>query len=139
MKSIEKNILLEAEKFIRNSFKINASDKYCFHTLDHTIYVVEGVGIIGKESGLNDEELMLAEFCAWFHDVGYHKSHDKHEEISAKMAVEFLNSKGIRGEIEETVETSIMNTKVPANPNDNISKVLCDTDMRQLAEHAYEK
>ena len=108
-----------------------------YHTLDHTRFVVEMAELIGKESGLSEEEIDIARIGAWFHDIGYASAPDKHESVGADMAVEFLASKDVDEEIIKTIKGCILATRIPQNPDDTISAVVCDADLYHLSSDDY--
>ena len=79
----------------------------------------------------------LARISALFHDTGYAFQVFDHETKSAEIAQEFLLSKGINKEQIEKIVSCIMATKIPQNPQNLISKVMCDADLMHLAADDY--
>ncbi|MGW8121703.1 Pycsar system effector family protein [Roseivirga echinicomitans] len=106
---------------------------FVYHDLYHTSRVVKAVKIIGKESGLTEEELEIVTIAAWFHDLGYRFGCEKHEKASAELAREFLLSKNYPEEKITKVEGCIMATQMPQAPKNLLEKVLCDADLHHLA------
>ncbi|NPA37067.1 MAG: HD domain-containing protein [Chlorobi bacterium] len=137
MKTITTDLVKEAEDFVHNLLKKELSCDYVFHNIDHTRYVAEKAGLIGKNSGLSEAELNIVVFSAWFHDVGYIKGYENHEKRSADMAEEFLSSKDIGPDIIDTVKSCILATRMPQLPKNLLSQVLCDADMAHMADDNY--
>jgi len=131
-------ITQEVEKYARQLLNNEITEKYTYHNIFHTEYVVNQAKLIGRHSGLNDEELNLVVVAAWFHDIGFVVSSTGHEEESKKIAEKFLLSKGVSKEQIEKVKDCIEATKMPHLPGDNMmAKVMCDADMSYLSEDFY--
>lgn len=137
MKKIDANMLREAEQFVTKLLGDKLSENVCFHDIDHARYVVDAAELIGRNSGLSEDDLNLVKLCAWFHDAGYAIDPEDHEEESARVAAEFLLSKGVSEELISIVRKNILATRVPQHPTDLVSKVLCDADLMHLGEEDY--
>ena len=98
---------------------------------------MERSGFIGKNSGLDDDIINLVKLCAWFHDTGHVVDPENHEEESAKIAAKFLTSKDIDANIITQVKNCILATRMPQQPKDLISRILCDADLSHLSEENY--
>ena len=61
----------------------------------------------------------------------------EHENKSVEIAHEFLITKEIEKEQVDKIASCIMATKIPQNPKDKISKVLCDADLMHFATGEY--
>jgi len=108
-----------------------------FHSKQHTFDVLKNVELIGEYSNLKEKEMNLLRLCALFHDVGYIKMYKGHELESVAIAKEFLLEQGISEPEINRVTTAILATKVPQNPKDNLSKILCDADLMHLTYDNY--
>ena len=137
MIKIDSEIVREASEFVTDLLEEKLSGNIEFHTIDHTKYVVSASELIGKNSGLSHDEIELVKLCAWFHDTGYIISPENHERQSARIAVDFLSSKGIDKNIIDKVKNCILATRIPQLPIDTVSKVLCDADLMHLADDNY--
>lgn len=135
---MEKLIAQESEKFIRALFEKEIQEDLPYHDIVHTEYVAQQAGIIGQNSGLNQEEIDIVTVAAWFHDSGFISLRDGHEEVSQDIARKFLKSKEMPEEYINKVLLCIEATKMPQNPGDNLlAQVLCDADMAYLSEDFY--
>jgi len=137
MKKITAELVQEAGNYVTKLLDDKLPAGIDFHTIDHAQYVVDDSEFIGKESGLNDDELNTVKLCAWFHDAGYIIQPENHEEESARIATDFLTSNGVDENSISQVKKSILSTKMPQQPKDQISKVLCDADLSHLASDNY--
>ena len=64
-------ILIEAEKFVKEIFKKKLNPLFVFHNLKHTKQVVNAAREIAKHYQLNDEDQFVLLLAAWFHDTGF--------------------------------------------------------------------
>ncbi|MCI0750731.1 MAG: DUF5706 domain-containing protein [Flammeovirgaceae bacterium] len=108
-------------------------ETYVYHNLKHTSGVVKAAEVIGKESGLTDDELETVLMAAWLHDTGYERGCDKHEQTSAESAAKLLTEWGVPQKKMEQVKQAILATSMPQNPKSLIDQVLCDADLAHLA------
>lgn len=128
----------ESEKYIRALLEKEIRENITYHDILHTEYVAGQAGIIGQNSGLNQEEIHIVTVAAWFHDSGFVSKTDGHEEVSQDIAREFLSSKGMSEDFINKVLLCIESTKMPQNPGDNLlAQVVCDADMAYLSEDFY--
>ncbi len=128
------------QSYVKELFNRKLPEVISYHDLDHTQYVATQARIIGKESGLSQTELDIAEAAAWFHDIGFLSSTEDHETESQKLAREYLSSDGVPEEVIDRVLRCIEATRMPQNPEDDlIAAVVCDADMSYLSEDFYIK
>ena len=126
------NLLKEVENFVTNLLNEELNPSFVYHSVSHTQYVVEKTkeiaeGLEVKEKSVN--KLLLA---AWFHDVGYIKSIENHEEESVRIAEGFLKKQKI-SEIEiAEVSKIILATKIGVKPESELEKIICDADCAHL-------
>jgi predicted metal-dependent HD superfamily phosphohydrolase len=137
MNKINDDIVQDAGNYMSKFFSDNLSESIEFHTIEHAKYVADSSELIGKNSGLNEEEINIVKLCGWFHDAGYSIDPKNHEEESAKIAAEFLVSKGVDDNIISQVKNCILATRIPQHPKDLLSQVVCDADLMHLAEDNY--
>ena len=137
MSNINTKLEEEAAEFVQSFLSKHLSDKFTFHNLEHTKYVVEKAEYIAKNIGLTDEEIILVKIAAWFHDIGYAIDLENHERIGAEKAEGFLREKGINDEKINRIKNCILATKITARPKDIIEKVICDADFSHMAEDDY--
>jgi len=137
MTEINSDLIREATNYVTLLLEEKLSDEITFHNVEHAEYVANKAELIGKNSGLNDEDIYLVRLCGLFHDTGYISGFEGHEAKSCEIAEDFLRSKGIDERTIKRVKNCIMATHIPQEPKDLISRVLCDADMAHLAEKDY--
>jgi len=128
------DILKETSDYIQKLFDKANGKGYIYHNVTHTREVVKAVSILSEQSNISQEDANLVLIAAWFHDIGYVKSYDNHEEESKMMADEFLQSKGINKETIQIIINCIEATKVPQKPKTLLEEILCDADMFHLSQ-----
>lgn len=137
MRKLDRSIVKEAEIYVRDLLDNQLSKDCLFHTINHTMDVVQNAEIIGEYSNLCEECKDVLRIAALFHDVGYIDSYENHEVESATYASTFLRSKNVDESIIKQVVESIHATKMPQQPKDEISKVLCDADLMNMTFDDY--
>jgi class 3 adenylate cyclase/predicted metal-dependent HD superfamily phosphohydrolase len=123
-KNIQEKILEKLQK----SLPLNLY----YHNVKHTIDMLYIVEKIGREEGVDEEEMLLLKCAALFHDAGFISQYDNNEEIGASMAEAELKNHGFTDEQIETVKRLIMATKMPHKPKDLLEKIMCDADLDYL-------
>jgi uncharacterized protein len=103
-----------------------------YHGLHHTIDVWRATKRLAQEEGLSDEELLLVELAALFHDSGFIIHPEGHEQHGCQVARDVLPGLGITDEQIETICTLIMGTVIPQKPEGRMGHVICDADLDYL-------
>ncbi|MCS3869243.1 putative metal-dependent HD superfamily phosphohydrolase [Chryseobacterium ginsenosidimutans] len=117
----------------------NLSQNLSFHSIGHTYDVVGAAQEIGTKSNLSEEEMLVLQVAAWFHDCGYANTYMGHEEESKKIAKNFLENFGYEKDFIKAVLNCIDSTKYPSKPFSLLEKVMCDADMYHLTKPNYPK
>ncbi len=103
-----------------------------FHNLEHTRDVVSNIETIGKSMGLSSAFLEPVIIAGWFHDTGFLKCYNEHEEFSVSLAHQFLVAKNWPAEKIEMVSSCIRSTHMPQTPCCLEAEILCDADIFHL-------
>jgi histidine kinase len=114
------------------------SEDLHYHSIEHTREIMDNVEKIGKNEGLNEEEMILLSTAAAFHDSGFLFSPEEHEERSAKIAANYLPEYGFSEDQIKAIQSMIRATKIPQQPKDLSAKVLCDADLFYLGTDEFE-
>lgn len=135
---MEQEILLKkVEAYVKGLLEKELPKNMYFHNFEHTLLVVEGVKIIGKENKVNENELFILILAAFLHDVGYTKQYIGHEQASAEMAQDFLLENGLGPAQIKVVANCIMATKYPQFPSNDLEKIICDADFYHFSLQSY--
>lgn len=137
MSKITPQIVDLAKSFVIDHLSKELSANCVFHNVAHTMDVYKNSMIIGNEIGLSFDDLNCLGLAAIFHDVGYVKMYDNHEQESVKIAKVFLESHEINSSAIDQIVRAIIATHVPQMPIDIISMALCDADLMYLTFEDY--
>jgi HD superfamily phosphodiesterase len=131
------NLIEKTETFVLNLLKDNLSDSFIYHNFRHTLDVVEAAKEIAEHEKINslDKEVLLV--AAWFHDVGYIKGCEKHEDTSVEIASEFLKENKQTDEFIEKVSSLIQATVYNYKPGNLLEKIIKDADYYHFGSENY--
>lgn len=125
-------LIVEVEKFVVDFLNKNLDNKFVYHNLSHTQRVVEKTQEIIDGLGINDTEAQQLLIAAWFHDTGYTKEIEDHENYGASIATDFLQKHNVSEEDINIVCQLILATKMGNTPKTLLEKVICDADCSHI-------
>ncbi|MCC5918936.1 MAG: HD domain-containing protein [Cryomorphaceae bacterium] len=108
-----------------------------YHTVKHTLSVLDSCEEIGRAEGIDQTEMFLLKTAAVLHDCGFLESPEEHEQRGCKFAREFLRDTVISDEQIEWICSMIMATKIPQSPKMKLDEILCDADLAYLGTDNY--
>ncbi|GAC1592441.1 MAG: hypothetical protein NVS3B8_06130 [Chitinophagaceae bacterium] len=108
-----------------------------YHNVDHTQQVLKHTLEIASAEGIAGNELDLLCTAALFHDTGFIEKYSGHEEVSCRIARQYLPQFEYSTSAIEEVCELIMATKVPQTPKSRLAEVLCDADLYYLGTDDY--
>ncbi|RAJ92635.1 putative metal-dependent HD superfamily phosphohydrolase [Larkinella arboricola] len=108
-----------------------------YHNLNHTQQVAEAAELIGKQAGLDPEEMENAIIAAWLHDIGYARKRHQHEAAGVDMARPFLEELGLSEDRIQDISDSVLATQLPQNPRTRVAEVVCDADLFHLSSDRF--
>lgn len=126
-------------QFILNKLKNDLSENLFYHSIYHTLDVYHCSESIAKEEGINDSDLKLLLVAAIYHDAGYLKQNENHEELSCDIAREYLPLYQYSKEDIAIICGIIMATKIPQNPKTHLEEIICDADLNYLGRNDFIK
>ena len=135
--TITKSITETVEDYIARFFRERMPKEYVYHDFKHTQDVVKACRQIGVIEGHSMEDIEILEIAAWFHDSGYEKGPDNHEERSVELAERFLSTLDYPEHKIEEVLGCIRATKFPQKPINNFQQIICDADLSHLGDKSY--
>jgi uncharacterized protein len=117
--------------------KKELSANLTYHSVAHTVDVLEKAVEIAKQEGVNNEnEIMLLKVAALFHDKGFLEVYMGHEEKSCFMMRNEVGSL-FTGEELEKICGMIMATKIPQTPLTHLEEIICDADLDYLGRNDF--
>jgi len=118
-----------AKQFVLKKLKGELSKDLIYHSVEHTLDVINAAERLGEMEGLQDEQICLVKTAALFHDIGFIKVYDGHEEVSMQIAGEVLPDFGYSQEDIEIIINLIRATKIPQKPQNHLEEILADSDL----------
>ncbi|PQJ69226.1 MULTISPECIES: Pycsar system effector family protein [Polaribacter] len=122
-----------AEKHVFKLLNIDLERNYIYHNLAHTQRVVEKTQELVEKLKIDKEAAENLEIAAWFHDTGFVKGAENHEEESVRIATAFLKENKIEADRIDVITRLILATKINYQPKDDLEKIIADADCAHLA------
>lgn len=122
----------QAGNFILNKLRRELPGYLTYHGIDHTIDVYESAEKIAVKEGISPYEQKLLHTAALFHDSGFIKTREGHEEESCRIARQYLPGFNYKDAEIEIICGMIMATKLPQSPHTRLEAILCDADLDYL-------
>jgi uncharacterized protein len=116
----------------------NLPEKYYYHNPEHTLYVQEKALEIGRHEMCTEEELELLSAAALWHDTGYIRMYNHHEEQSCLLAKQNLPEYGYSATDIDLICGMIMATKMPQFPKTKLEEIVADADLEYLGTASFE-
>ena len=134
------SILVEnAEKYVFNLFKDELDQTFLYHNYTHTARVLRSIREIIENTSINEDEAETLELAALFHDTGYIKTRDGHEEESVKIATAFLRDQNVDNKKIDAVKECIMDTKFKGAPKSRLGKIIRDADASHFGKKYFQE
>ncbi|QOD60201.1 HD domain-containing protein [Polaribacter haliotis] len=130
-------LIAEVEKFVYGLLSDELHANYVYHNLAHTQRVVEKTKELAENLEIIKVEADNLEIAAWFHDAGYIKGSENHEENSVIIAKDFLKTKNFSENRINTICQLILATKMNYLPQNNLEGIIKDADSSHLASKRF--
>lgn len=131
--------LENAEKYITGRLTTELSAALFYHDYHHTFDVVNSCRIISEAEGITDpEDLLILKTAALYHDSGFLKVYDNHEDEGCRIAREMLPGFDYsEGQIDVICDL-IQKTRIPQLPVTHLERILCDADLDHLGREDFD-
>ncbi|QMU65663.1 MAG: HD domain-containing protein [Flavobacteriaceae bacterium] len=130
-------LILETEKFVSSLLNDMLPHDFMYHNLSHTQRVVAATKEIIEGEKVTEDSAVKLIIAAWFHDTGYTKSKDNHEEESVEIAKDFLKQQLVSDDFKDEVFSLIMATKMGYEPVTLSEKIIKDADCSHFQDKNY--
>jgi len=120
------------KKFILDKLRSELSAELTYHGVHHTLDVLDVAEELCARENISEYNTILVKTAALFHDAGFVIGSNKHEEYSCQIASYYLPKFGYKAKDILQINKMILATKVPQNPQDKLSQLLCDADLDYL-------
>lgn len=128
-----------AKKYILNRLEKELSPNLYYHGIHHTIDVYETSIKIAELEGLSQEEKIIVNTAALFHDSGFIYRYENNEELAVELIKEVLPSFGYNKEQIKVIGNIILTTRIKARPTTLLEKIMCDADYDYLGRNDVNK
>jgi len=119
------------EEFADKLFS-SLSNDLTYHNRKHTSDVRAAAKRLGELEKLSEKEMKLLDIAALFHDIGHVETYEGHEDVSKNFIVSNAECFGLENEDTSLIVSMIEATKLPQNPENHLSMILCDADLDNL-------
>jgi class 3 adenylate cyclase len=131
--------LQDLEEAILEKLKEELPKDLYFHNIEHAQQVYTQVEVLGRSEGLPDQDLLILKTAGLFHDIGYLKSYEGHEDASCDYAREILPGyRYSRSQIDHVCDL-IRVTRHPYQPANLLEEIICDADADYLGRVDFKK
>ena len=131
------SLIQNTHQYVTQLLEEKLAPEIVYHNLLHTKRVFKSTKEILEHTSLSDKDTEALQLAALLHDIGYTEGWEGHEEISARMATEYLKDQGVDQEQIDTVVRIIMATKMDSVPTDQLEFILRDADASHFAKDYY--
>ncbi|MEM9990354.1 MAG: HD domain-containing protein, partial [Bacteroidota bacterium] len=128
-----------AKAYILGRLKNGLSDKLTYHSLYHTLDVLQVSTELCTLENINAYETNLLKTAALYHDTGFLVSSRNHEQLSCGIARHMLPKFKYSSSEIERICGMIMATKIPQSPQNKLEEILCDADLDYLGRADFER
>ncbi len=130
------NFIQKAEAYA-SQILLSLPDNMVYHNLSHTSQVVKAAQKIGEYVNLSTEDMEVLLISAWFHDTGFKKTYENHEQESINYVKDFFKEVNYPEGNQERIIACINSTRIDVEPETLIEKVLHDADFIHLSKKSY--
>lgn len=133
-------IVEAADSFILKLFSEELPNTFVYHNYRHSKRVYKSINELIEHSQIDVKDAQALRLAALLHDTGYTVKREGHEEESARIAREFLESHQVDKDIIENVECCILATKFKdTDPKTELEKIIRDADSSHLGKDYFEE
>lgn len=131
------DIIARTEEFVFDLFKHTLPDYLVYHTYAHSESVTKTARKLAQDTELGEEGVEVVMLASLLHDTGYTELYKGHEEISVRIAAEYLRSQAYAQEKIEVVLGCIRATRIPQSPRNILEEIVADADLASLGKKSF--
>ena len=131
-------LLIDAEKYVINLLNNKLATNYVYHNLAHTQKVVKRTIELAEKLEVDKVSLENLQLAALFHDTGFIKKAENHEQESVIVLTHFLQEKNIEAKRIEAIANLILATKIGREPSNDLEKIMTDADCAHIGNKSFE-
>ena len=116
-------LIIDTEKYVFSLLNTDLDRKFVYHNLAHTQRVVKSIKELTESLKIDEVEAENLEIAAWFHDTGFVKGTENHEEKSVQIASVFLKENKVTAKRIKEISALILVTKMGSQPKNELEKI----------------
>ncbi|MBS1528238.1 MAG: HD domain-containing protein [Bacteroidetes bacterium] len=124
--------LRKVQKYILEKLRNELPENLTYHNADHTLDVFNAAESIANAENVPIYEKKLLLTAALFHDSGFLKGRDEHEQESCRIARRYLPGYNYSEDQIDLICGMIIATRIPQSPQTRLGEILCDADLDYL-------
>ncbi|MDF1672146.1 MAG: HD domain-containing protein [Vicingaceae bacterium] len=124
-----------AKKYILDRLEGELKPNLHYHGVHHTVDVYEASIRIAELEGLNQDEKVIINTAALYHDAGFIYQYEHNEEVAAQLVKVVLPKFGYQEKEINEIEKIILSTKIKARPSTLYEKIMSDADYDYLGRN----
>jgi HD superfamily phosphodiesterase len=128
-----------AKKYILTRLENELKPNLYYHGIHHTIDVYEASIKIAELENLSQEEKIIINTAALFHDAGFIYQYENNEEVAVKLTQLVLPKFGYNEKQVKAIGEIILTTRITARPQNLLEKIMCDADYDYLGRNDFFK
>jgi HD superfamily phosphodiesterase len=121
-----------AKKYILERLENELSSNLHYHGVHHTVDVYEVSIKIAELENLSQEEKVIINTAALYHDSGFLYEYQNNERLAVKIIKEVLPSFGYNKKQMLAITDVILSTQLEIRPQTQLQKIMCDADYDYL-------
>lgn len=129
-------IVQEAEHYVTELLQ-DLDKRYCYHDLDHTFRVKTATEELSDAANLTSAEREVLLLAALFHDTGFIEIYQGHEQVSQRIAQNFLSARNYSPKKLESVLSCIGVTAMRVEAQNRLERLMKDADLSNLGQSDY--
>jgi predicted metal-dependent HD superfamily phosphohydrolase len=130
-------LVKDTKKYVVDLLKEGLTSDHLYHNVEHTLTAQEAVLVLADKYHLPEDEAEVLALAALFHDTGFTKTYDGHEDESIEFATAYLKGVKYPEENIEKVISCIEVTKIGIQPQNLLQKIIKDADFNNFGEQSY--
>ncbi len=131
------DIIQRAADHVFTLFKEKLPNDRIYHNYAHTVGVAEMARKIAKGMKLGEDAVEVVTLAGWFHDAGYTEAYKGHEDLSKRIATEFLRENNYPEQKIDIILGCIEATRMPQKPQNLLEEIICDADLSSIGKRSF--
>ncbi|MEM0995822.1 MAG: HD domain-containing protein [Bacteroidota bacterium] len=125
------------QSYVLTRLEAELDPNLSYHSVEHTIDVLEAAARIAQREQRTDEEIELVKTAAVLHDAGFLIQYFNNEPVACELAAKWLPQFNYTPEEIDAVQVMIMATRIPQTPQSELARIIADADLDYLGRNDF--